>query len=251
MDWWVRLGGDEWSLQGLCEALRTDPRVWKDDDGHYYLSCPTLSAQTDGDGAWWEAERTVARINDAAMALDPGHRPVVTQAVVCVGDDGSKRAFARASTTLDAFIVRDRFSATVARADGTVETPQPSRLEQLYLALKKEGDQGDLARAVQAWRSGTRDWGRLYHVYEIIKHDASGGTDDYKALQAVTPRGMTWPQLESELDRFRKTANDPAHAGSEARHGRPTPTPMSNPMSLPEAEHLIRRLLDTWIGTKM
>lgn len=251
MDWWSRLGGDERSLQGLSEALQTEPRVWKDDDGHYYLSSPTLSACTDGDGAWWEAARTVARIDDAATALDPAHRPVVTQAVVCVDDDGRRRAFARASTTLDAVIVRDRFSATVTRADGTVETPGPSRLEQLYLALKKEGDQGDLARAVQAWRSGTRDWGRLYHVYEIIKHDVSGGSDDYKALQAVTPRGMTWPQLDSELVRFRGTANDPAHAGSEARHGRPEPKPINNPMSFTEAEHLIRRLLETWIDTKI
>jgi hypothetical protein len=216
-----------------------------------YLSSPSLSTFTDGEGAWWEAERTVARINDAVTALDSGHRQVVTQAVVCIGDDGSKRAFAGASTTSDTVIVRDRFSATVTRADGTIETPRSSRQEQLYLALKKEGDQGELARAVQAWRSGTRDWSRLYHVYEIIKHDVSGGTGKPKALQAVTPKGMTWAELDQHLRRFRDTANDPAHAGPEARHGRPAATPISNPMSLTQAEHLIRSLLDSWIDTKI
>jgi hypothetical protein len=251
MDWLVRLGGDEWSLQGLCDALPKEPRVWKDDDGHYYLSSAALSACGNDNAAWWGAERAVARLNEAATALDPEHRPVVTQAVVCVGDDGSRRAFARGSIGLARGVARVRGVGMAVRADGTVVPPAPSQLERLYLALKKERDQGPLARAVQAWRTGTRDWARLYHVYEIIKHEVSGGTDDYKALQAVTPRGMTWPELDRHLTRFRDTANDPAHAGPEARHGRPKRNPISDPMSLPEAEHLIRRLLETWIGTKI
>jgi hypothetical protein len=251
MGWLVRLGGDEWSLQGLSEALQTGPRVWKDDDGSYYLSSPALSACLDDTGAWREAELTIARVNDAAAALEPGNRPVVTQAVVHVGDDGNRRAFAPASVGLDAAVARARFSATVVHADGTVETPCPSRLEQLYLKLGKEGVQSDLAKALKAWRSGTRDWRLLYHVYEIIKHDVSRGTNDYKALQAVTPRGMAWPELDEELDRFRKSANDPDHAGSEARHGRPEPKPTQNPISKGEAEDLVRRLLETWINTKI
>jgi hypothetical protein len=79
----------------------------------------------------------------------------------------------------------------------------------------------------------------------------SGGTGKPEALQAVTPRGMAWPELDKGLKRFRGTANDPAHAGPEARHGRPEPKPISDPMSLREAEDLIRRLLETWIDTKI
>jgi hypothetical protein len=167
-----------------------------------------------------------------------------------VGADGIRRGFARATATAHA-VARARAVATVVRADGTVEAPGASRVEQLYLKLDKEGERSELARALSAWRSGEHDWGLLFHVYEIIKHDVSGGTDDYNALQAIVPRGMTWPQLENELVRFRNTANDRDHAGAKARHGRPTRNPISNPMSQREAEDLIRRLLETWIGIRI
>lgn len=97
--------------------------------------------------------------------------------------------------------------------DALIVSEHPSPVEQTYLALEKQGDQSDLARALRAWRSGPRDWRLLYHVYEIIKHDVSPDRDDYKALQAVTPPGMTWPELNAELERFRKTANDPRPRG--------------------------------------
>jgi hypothetical protein len=253
MDWLVRLGGDEWSLQGLCEALPKEPRVWKDDDGHYYLSSAALSACADSEGAWDLAELTVAGINDVATVLDRGHHWVGMQAIVHVGDDGSRHVYERASAATKRIWAaqmarRSRLSTTVTRA----HPPGHSRLGRLYLVLEKQGDRSDLARALKAWRSRIgRDWGLLYHVYEIIKHNVSGGTDDYKALQAVTPPGMTWPELDDELRRFRGTANDPAHAGPDARHGRPEPKPISDPMSLKEAEDLIRRLLETWIDTKI
>jgi hypothetical protein len=251
MDWLVRLGGDEWSLQGLSEALPTVPRIWKDDDGDYYLSAPALSACVDDKGAWREAELTVARINDAA-ALEPGHRPVVTQAVVQVGDDGSRRASVRVTVGTGHLVAAGaRVSATVTRADGTVDPSGPSRLEQLYRELEKEGDQSELAYTLKMWRSGPRDWRVLYNVYESIKYDVSRGTNDYKALEAVVPRGMTWPELDNELERFRDTANNRRYSGLAARHGKPWAERMENPMSERDAMDLIRRLLETWINTKI
>lgn len=71
MDWLVRLGGDAWSLQRLSEVLLREPQVRKDNDGHYYLSSPALSACADDAGAWREAKLTVARVNDAAAFMLP------------------------------------------------------------------------------------------------------------------------------------------------------------------------------------
>ena len=97
----VRLDGDEWSLQGLCEALRgAQPRVWREDNGHYYLSSPSLSSCADEDGAWREAEQLVSRINDAAAALDRGHHPVTGAAVVRVDSDGTRHASVRVSVAV-------------------------------------------------------------------------------------------------------------------------------------------------------
>jgi hypothetical protein len=251
VDWIARLGGDKWSLEGLCGAFQTGAtRVRQDDDGCYYLSSPSLTSCADADAAWREAERLVSRINDAAVALDRGHQPVEAHAVVCISEDGTRRASVRASLRLSV-VARARVSATVTRADSTIDPPGPSHLERLCAALEREGTDGDLARALRAWRSGELDEGLLFHVYEIIKHEVSGGTDRWETLQAVTPAGMTWDEFKDELRRFRGTVNDPAHAGSSARHGQPMRKSISDPMQLKEAEDLIWRLLQRWIETKV
>ena len=85
-------------------------------------------------------------------------------------------------------------------------------------------------------------------MYEVIKHDVSGGTDDWKALPALLPNE---PGLSRELERFRRTANDPKHAGIYARHGRPEPKPEADPMTFAEAQSLIRQLLLAWLLTKI
>jgi hypothetical protein len=90
--------------------------------------------------------------------------------------------------------------------------------------------------------------GTLYHVYEVIKHDASGGTDNWVALLSVLPRE---PDLGRQLQRFRKTANDPKHSGLHARHGRPEPKPEPDPMPFVEAQSLIHRLLVAWLSMKI
>jgi hypothetical protein len=250
VEWIARLGGDEWSLEGLSGAFQTGPtRVRRDDDGCYYLFSAGLSSCANADAAWREAERLVSQINDAA-APDKGHQPVEAHAVVCISDDGTRRASVRASARLSA-VARARAFATLTRADGTIDPPGPSRLERLCVALEREGTDSDLARALRAWRSGELDQGLLFHVYEIIKHDVSGGTDRWETLQAVTPAGMTWDEFKDKLRRFRGTVNDPAHAGSSARHGRPMRNPISDPMQLKEAEDLIWRLLQRWIETKI
>ena len=252
MDWMVRLGGDEWSLQGLCDVFRgVQPRVWREDDGLYYLSSPALSSCVDEDEACREADRLVSRINDAA-ALDREHHPIEASAVVQVDSHSTRRFFVRAKGTA-AGTSRCRGVAMGIRSDGTVAPPGPSWVERLYAALEREGDKGPLARALQAWRSRERDWALLYHVYEIIKEDVSSGTNYHKDLQTVTPVGMTWLELDQELNRLRNTSRnpDPDYAGTLARHGKTDRKPISNPMQLREAEDLIWRLLQRWAETKV
>jgi hypothetical protein len=85
-------------------------------------------------------------------------------------------------------------------------------------------------------------------VYEVIKHDVSGGTDDWKPLLALLP---SKPDLGRQLERFRGTANDPKHAGIHARHGRPEPKPEPDPMTFTEAQILIHQLLVAWLSRKI
>ena len=132
--------------------------------------------------------------------------------------------------------------------DGKSSPPQPSRPEKLVAQWEIEGHNSDLGRALRIGLLPQQTWGSLFHVYEVIKHDVSGGTDDWKALLALFP---SEPNLGRQLERFRGTANDPKHAGMHARHGKPGPKSEPDPMTLTEAQTLVRQLLVAWLSTKI
>ena len=111
-----------------------------------------------------------------------------------------------------------------------------------------EGHESDLGRALRIGLLPQQTWGSLYHVYEVIKHDASGGIGDWKALFPLLPNE---PDLDRQLERFRNTANDPKHAGIHARHGRPERKSEPDPMNFADAQSLIQRLLVAWLSTKI
>jgi hypothetical protein len=135
--------------------------------------------------------------------------------------------------------------------DGKPLPPQPSRQEKLvaeWEVWEFERHESDLRRALRIGLLPQQTWGSLYHVYEAIKHDVSGGTDDWQSLLPLLPNE---PDLGRELERFRGTANDPKHAGIHARHGKPKPKSEPDPMNFADAQSLIHRLLVAWLSTKI
>jgi hypothetical protein len=62
--------------------------------------------------------------------------------------------------------------------------------------------------------------------------------------------GMAEPTLREKLWRFNKTSVKPEHAGPHALHGYMS-GPITNPMSLQEAESFIHQLLVSWLSNKI
>jgi hypothetical protein len=245
MEWLVRLEGDEWSLENLPKWFSQLDHKVRLEDGKYYLVSSAFHHCATSAEVWELAEQIVERINGAAKACDPHFRPVqIAGEVAQVHDDGRRQVYALGRGTA---MGRSKASAVSATASSGTP-PQPSRPERLVAQWEAEGHESDLGRALRIGLLPQQTWGSLYHVYEVIKHDASGGTGDWKALLALLPNE---PDLGRQLERFRGTANNPKHAGIHARHGKPEPKSEPNPMDFADAQSLIGRLLVAWVSTKI
>ena len=246
MEWLVRLEGDEWSLEDLTKWFSQLSHTVSSQGGKYYLASHAFEHCTTSATVWELAGQVVERINGAARAFEPGFRPVqVGSEFVQVHDDGTRRVHRHLH--VPGTEIRARFGVAMVPTGGRPAPPQPSKPEKLVARWDVEGHEGDLGRALRIGLLPQQTWGSLYHVYEVIKHDVSGGTDDWKGLLGLLPNES---DLDRQLKRFRDTANDPKHAGINARHGRPERKPEPDPMTLAEAQSLIHRLLIAWLSRK-
>lgn len=247
MEWLIQLEGDEWSLEDLSKWFNQLDHKIRSEGGKYYLASSAFDQCTTSAEVCELAEQIIERINGAARAFEPGFRPAqVSTEIVQVDDDGTRRV--HQCVRPDAAEVRTKGGEVSVLVDGKPPPPEPSNPEKLVAQWEVEGHESDLGRALRIGLLPQQTWGSLYHIYEVIKHDVSGPKDDWKALLPLLPNE---PDLGRKLERFRKTANDPKHAGIHARHGKPEPKPEPDPMNFADAQSLIHRLLVAWLSSKI
>lgn len=181
--------------------------------------------------------------------------PVHVGAISHRKPDGTRHHYTRASFDAVA-VARTRFTATVTRADGTVETVSaaPSHVEKYVELLEKEGAGSAVARARVQWSLPEQTPTSLNNILEIIRDDVSGGDPDRGRAWATMARTMATAmrvpeqQLDDELRRCRESLRDPAAVGPQARH--PNVRHVANPMNLDEAREFVRRALLGWLRDK-
>ncbi|MDZ7694391.1 MAG: hypothetical protein U5K69_25255 [Balneolaceae bacterium] len=81
----------------------------------------------------------------------------------------------------------------------------------------------------------------LYRIYEVIEEDIG-------SKEKIDDLGLA---SKTRIKLFKRTANSSQVLGSKARHGHRKHEPPKNPMSLEEAEALIKKLIIQWVNHKM
>lgn len=89
-------------------------------------------------------------------------------------------------------------------------------------------------RALRIFGRDDVDYRDLYHVFEIA--EAAIGNRIYSDGTVTA----------AEVSRFKHTANSVHALGDQARHGHEATQPPSQPMSFPEAQALVGRVLRVW-----
>ena len=115
--------------------------------------------------------------------------------------------------------------------DGAVPEPFEAKL------LRLEASNEHLRLAVH-FLNADLSWFNLWKSYENVR-DGNGGE------KGLVVNGWT---TDSEVERFRRTANTRSAVGDAARHAKLGVPPPPNPIALEEADDYVRGLLLRWVN---
>jgi len=225
-EWLVKLKGEELDLKAIEELLHSEwVNVTKESDG-YYLACMDFEGIAAVDEIRDRARDILRRASAAERVRCGSCLPLEIEDVFRVEQDGSRRPFS-SSSFLDTFNVRVPH-APVKKGEASA----------FALWVKVAAVDARVDKALRILISRDTNWVNLYHILDVAIGDAGSEI-----------RRQAW-EAEGEIRRFKQTANSETTLGDEARHGRETTEPPPRPMSLGEADLLVRRILGKWLTWK-
>ena len=223
------LGVLEIELLGTSRALETLRRLPYPPEtvvvsalGRVLLRTDAFANRPESHSAAAYAQAVVQSLNCLAAIVDPEHQPV------SVGEvrSGSGSTYATFSAT-----VQFRESYTFTKRARTL--PPPS-----LKAVRAVLGIPEVREALAVW-ARPRTWAHLWKILEIIRGDGKRDWAHVRSMAGIPAK---------ELDSFLESANNPRFGGSETRHARTTVQHSdAKPMSLPDAEDLVRVVLHAWL----
>jgi len=234
-NWLVRLKGEKFDLEDLPSLLRSPEHTVIEESGSYYLKSSDFDSLSSADEVRELAITIIDRLNGVMKLRMRNFRGVSEDGVTLIEEDGRRHRYVYLGGSFTARS-KVRANATVTTSNGTQQiAPLPSDVESwLSLAKSDKAVKG----ALHFFRENT--WFSLYKVYEIIKDDVGG-------KKAITTNGWA---TKKGLDRFTQIAQSREALGDSARHAAKKYKPPPQPMTIQEAELLIRGVLRSWFRSK-
>ena len=233
--WLVRLKGEKFDLEDLPSLLHSPEHTVIEENGFYYLKSSDFDLLGSADEVRERAIAIIKVLNGAVKLHISSFRGVSEDGVTMIEEDGRRHHYVYLGGSIAA---RSKVSAnlTVTTSNDTQQiAPLPRNVES-WISLAKTDKA--IADALHLFRENT--WISLYKVYEIIREDVSG-------QQAITRNGWATKQ---GLSRFTQTAQSRAALGDFARHATNKFKPPLQPMSIKEAEALLRGIILSWLSSK-
>ena len=224
----IHLQNTEHDADAIAQALQhTDIHV-EIEDGKVVLKSGTLVPARNFDVAesavvyatWQRINEVIAIINGAARIEGGALHEVALTGVAYEDAWGNWQHLPN--------IARMRAVGPSLRAN----PPDPSEL--IWIGLHDRA-------AAKGLRLASRDldWCNLYRIFEVV-------VDDVQESGIVTARWAT----KSEIETFRTSANNESVTGDDSRHGGSSMGVPKKTMNLPDAQHLIKRILRLWLTSK-
>lgn len=232
MEWVVTLSGGSYTLGELAKVFDTPDLCIQRENGGFNLRSEKFRDFTSHEEVQDHVNEILPALNSATK-LTPldSHTPIEVGSISRIDDDGTRHAYV---TMTSSIVVSATCSVTVIRADGTIEEDRPAAPVVIWFEISKRDPH--VAWALRLIGDDFETYSGLYKVYEAIEGDVG----------SIPRKGWC---TETELKRFKRTANSPEALGVDARHGEMIPAP-PDPMSPSTAKSLIRRLLDEWFEEK-
>lgn len=239
VEWWVELGGGERDLNDAAQSFRMNDtcRVDIDKDGKHYLKSRLFNPLTDGNDVLDRAEELVLRINGALKIQFSDFQPIHhTRNLVKLGADGSRGTV----VVIEAAKLTVSGGRVSAITSGGMESePSPSDAEK-WLELSVDNDH---VADTLMYVSREPNWFDLYKLFEVIRSATGGQSEMYARLSEGEEDRIA---LKEKCRHFTATAN----AVHDIRHARPNSIPPGNPMTLREADRLLKNLANRYLKSQ-
>ena len=219
--WLAQLRGDPIDLDELLFWFPSGPVHALRDGEQVVLAGPEFEAVREEPEVRGLASEALQKFSAIIRLLSPGFHPPLLGPVLREDDDGTRRAFLRATVSASA-----RLRATLSS-----DSPVRSRTQAQGLLSASSGNR-HLEIALLLWATPDPSWPRLYRLLEEI--EAGIG-------RRVDAAGLC---SRAERTAFTHTANSADAAGLSARHKLGYCPPPTAPLRLSEAQELLGRLLE-------
>jgi hypothetical protein len=232
MEWYFRLAGEGVDVEDLVGLFETEAKIVRDDAGVSSLIIDLPTGPCGFELVRETAFALVAKLNGIARTIHPNHANVSIAGIAC--KDSPDTPPTQFIWGVGGIRSQSRMGIPTIVVAGTATEP-PIRFGDRWLTIAESNE--CLERAVYLFGALALDWRGLYMVLDAAK-DFAGDWDALKAKAWVPPK---------QIDDFKATCNSYKAVGIAARHGS-TKTGIDKPrMTLPEAEEMVRTILEKWI----
>jgi hypothetical protein len=240
--WEVQIRGLLPDLEHLATHFTSiNSKVFRDErDGSYFYYSRAFKACDTSEKVFALANDDIAVLSGVLRFVRGSPEPLLTGAVHKHHADGKRDQFLHMS---ELFQNRNEFfealiTTTDAQGNIVQPLPQPPRTVSIFKLTAQDTSVTKVMRLFAA--PDAKTWVGLFRIYEVIEADAGG----QHSLQK-----KDWGS-NTDLNRFKHSANSIEVAGDAARHGKEDKLPPSNPMTIEEAFTYVNNLIQAWLASK-
>ena len=198
------------------------------ENNKYYLTSSHWESLTNTSDVLSEATKLLEYISAVAMISFPGFPRLESDKIYEVDEEGKRHN--RVELLVKILPLQDSFSIQLEGGQDIIPILE-------FDSWRKLAEEDEIVKDVfRQFREFDHNWINLYKIYEIVKKDAGK-----KKIEQWT---------KNKISQFTHTANSQSAIGDDARHGVDRNDPPKEPMSLSEAQALIRNLLKQWLQWK-
>jgi len=235
MKWLVLLDVKKSDFDNLSNLLRSsDEFSVITENSKYYLTSSRWESLTNVSDVYWEATKPLQDISAVARIQFTDFPLLKPDMIYEVDEEGKRHGRSALSATIN---VGSSCSVSI-QLEGGQDIIRNLEFESWMKLAEEDEIVKNVFRQITDFE---HNWINLYKVYEIVEKNAGKIKKIHRIEQWIN---------KDKIRDFKHTANSQSAIGDDARHGVDRNDPPKEPMSLSEAQALIRNLVKQWLQWK-
>jgi hypothetical protein len=234
MKWKVNLIGDDVVLKSLCSDFNPtkELNIFKEGD-QFFMTHKEFEKLTTSDDVRRFSVEIIELINGISFHLNAKKGTISSNSISKLNDQGGNDVFVFAETSI-IYLSSNQPTIIITNEDGSTTYSSPlTTIENLLTDAKTNPSKATIFRL---FANGNLDWVSLYRLYEVIYSDVGNLI-------------FSWTNKKT-IQNFKHTCNSIGAIGDASRHGIEITNPPKKPMTLMDAQNLIKLIIDKYLEKK-